>query len=143
MNCTTEFLAGIGLSPASLFQLAFSAFVGILFVQSGLDKVFNWKGEKDFYTQHFAKSILKGSVPVLMPVITLVELAAGLLCAIGFFQVLITGNTGFGTAGMLCAVAGLTMLFFGQRVAKDYKGAAVLVPYFLMAALGLFFFLNG
>ena len=140
MNCTTEFLAGIGLSPASLFQLAFSAFVGILFVQSGLDKVFNWKGEKDFYTQHFAKSILKGSVPVLMPVITLVELAAGLLCAIGFFQVLITGNTGFGTAGMLCAVAGLTMLFFGQRVAKDYKGAAVLVPYFLLCTAGLWVF---
>ena len=140
MNCTTEFLAGIGLSPASLLQLAFSAFVGILFVQSGLDKVFNWKSENDFYTKHFAKSILNGSVFLLLPVITLVELAAGLLSAAGFFQVLLTGNTGFGTAGMLCAVAGLTMLFFGQRVAKDYKGAAVLVPYFLLCAAGLWAF---
>jgi uncharacterized membrane protein YphA (DoxX/SURF4 family) len=143
MNSTATFLAHYGLTSDHLVQSAFAAFTAVLFVQSGLDKVFNWKGEKDFYTQHFAKSILKGLVPVLLPVITLVELAAGLLCAIGFFQVLITGNTGFGTAGMLCAVAGLTMLFFGQRVAKDYKGAAVLVPYFLMAALGLFFFLNG
>jgi hypothetical protein len=24
------------------------------------------------------------------------------------------------------------MLFFGQRVAKDYVGAAVLVPYFIL-----------
>jgi hypothetical protein len=26
----------------------------------------------------------------------------------------------------------LTALFFGQRIAKDYPGAAVLVPYFLL-----------
>lgn len=141
MNSTATFLAQFGLTSDHLVQLAFSAFVAVLFIQSGLDKVFNWKSEKDFYTKHFAKSILNGSVFLLMPVITLVELAAGLLSAAGFFQVLISGNTGFGTAGMLCAVAGLTMLFFGQRVAKDYKGAAVLVPYFLVAVLGLFFFL--
>ncbi len=140
MNSTTTCLAELGLSSASLLQLAFSAFTAVLFIQSGLDKVFNWKSEKDFYTQHFSKSILNGSVFLLMPVITLTELSAGLLAAAGFFQVLITGNTGFGTAGMLCAVAGLTMLFFGQRVAKDYKGAAVLVPYFLMAAAGLWVF---
>ena len=55
-------------------------------------------------------------------------------------QILFTGNNGLGTAGMLCAVTAITMLFFGQRVAKDYQGAAVLVPYFLMAGIGLFFF---
>ncbi|MBP8823656.1 MAG: DoxX family membrane protein [Flavobacteriales bacterium] len=140
MNCTTSCLAQLGLEPQQLLQLAFSAFIAVLFVQSGLDKVFNWKGEKEFYTKHFGKSILRSSVPLLLPVITLVELSAGLLCAIGFFQVLLTGNTGIGTAGMLCAVAGLTMLFFGQRVAKDYKGAAVLVPYFLLCAAGLWVF---
>lgn len=140
MNCTTECLAGLGVTPTHLLQLAFSAFVAILFMQSGLDKVFNWKSEKDFYTQHFSKSILKGSVFLLMPVITLVELSAGLLSAAGFFQVLFTGRTGIGTAGMLCACAALTMLFFGQRVAKDYKGAAVLVPYFLLCAAGLWAF---
>ena len=141
MNCTTSCLADLGLTPAHLMQLAFSAFAAVLFIQSGLDKVLNWTSEKNFYKEHFGKSILKGSVFLLMPVITLVELSAGLLSAAGFFQVLFTGNTGIGTLGMLCAVAGLTMLFFGQRVAKDYKGAAVLVPYFLMAAAGLWVFL--
>lgn len=141
MNCTASCLADLGLTPTHLMQLAFSAFAAVLFIQSGLDKVFNWTSEKNFYKAHFSKSILKGSVFLLMPVITLVELSAGLLSAAGFFQVLLTGNTGIGTLGMLCAVAGLTMLFFGQRVAKDYKGAAVLVPYFLMAAGGLYVFL--
>jgi len=28
--------------------------------------------------------------------------------------------------------ASITALFFGQRVAKDYPGAAVLVPYFVL-----------
>jgi hypothetical protein len=36
-------------------------------------------------------------------------------------------------AGAVIAAAALTALFFGQRVAKDYAGAATLVPYFLLA----------
>ncbi len=140
MNSTATYLAQYGLTSDHLLQLAFSAFVAVLFIQSGLDKVFNWKSEKDFYTKHFAKSILNGSVFLLMPVITLMELAAGLFSAAGFFQKLFSGNTGLGTLGMLLACAALTMLFFGQRVAKDYKGAAVLVPYFLLAAGGLWAF---
>lgn len=141
MNCTTDWLAEIGLTPAHLMQLAFSAFAAVLFLQSSLDKVFNWKSEKEYLTKQFSKSALNGSVPLLLPVITLVEFAAGLFSALGFGQVLFTGNAGLGTIGMLCAVAALTMLFFGQRMAKDYRGAAVLVPYFLMAAGGLYVFL--
>lgn len=141
MNCTATCLADLGLTPAHLMQLAFAAFAAVLFLQSSLDKLFNWKSEKEYYTTHFSKSILNGSVPLLMPVLTLAEFSAGLFSGLGFGQVLFTGNTGLGTVGMLCAVSALIMLFFGQRVAKDYKGAAVLVPYFLMAAGGLYFFL--
>jgi len=32
----------------------------------------------------------------------------------------------------------LTALFFGQRVAKDYPGAAILVPYFLLLIVMMF-----
>ena len=32
----------------------------------------------------------------------------------------------------LIGAASITALFFGQRVAKDYPGAAVLVPYFIL-----------
>jgi len=31
----------------------------------------------------------------------------------------------------------LIALFFGQRMAKDYAGAAVLVPYFLLALVAI------
>jgi hypothetical protein len=30
------------------------------------------------------------------------------------------------------------MLFFGQRLAKDYAGAGGLVPYFLVAVINLY-----
>ena len=141
MNCTASCLADLGLTPNHIMQLAFAAFAAVLFLQSSLDKLFNWKGQKEYLTKQFSKSPLNGSVPLLLPVITLVEFSAGLFSALGFGQVLLTGNAGLGTVGMLCAVSGITMLFFGQRMAKDYGGAAALVPYFLMVAGGLFFFL--
>ncbi len=141
MNCTASCLAGLGLTPAHVMQLAFAAFTAILFIQTSLDKLFNWKGQKEYLSEQFSKSLLNGSVPVLLPIITLVELSAGLLSALGFGQILLTGNSGFGAIGMLCAVSAITMLFFGQRMAKDYAGAASLVPYFLMTAAGLWFFL--
>ncbi len=127
-------------SPHTLLQLGFAAMVAILFLQSGLDKVFNWKGNKEWLTGHFAQSPLKGSVPLLLPVITLMELAAGVCSAAAFIAVLWGKVHFFGTAGMALGMAALTMLFFGQRVAKDYAGAASLVPYFLLCAAGLWVF---
>jgi hypothetical protein len=32
------------------------------------------------------------------------------------------------------------MLFFGQRLAKDYAGAAVLASYFLLVLFGLYLY---
>ena len=38
---------------------------------------------------------------------------------------------------MISAIS-LIALFFGQRMAKDYAGAAVLVPYFLLALSAIY-----
>jgi hypothetical protein len=43
-----------------------------------------------------------------------------------------TGSLGAIFIGSVIGAASLTALFFGQRIAKDYPGAAVLVPYFLL-----------
>ena len=139
-NTITTLLSSWGLTPAHLMQLAFAAVAAVLFLQSSLDKLFNWKDQKEYLTKQFSKSPLSGSVPLLLPVITLVEFSAGLFAALGFGQVLLTGNAGLGTVGMLFAVTAIIMLFFGQRMAKDYGGAAALVPYFLMTAGGLYVF---
>jgi hypothetical protein len=40
--------------------------------------------------------------------------------------------------GAVVGAINLTALFFGQRVAKDYVGAAALVPYFLLALSAIY-----
>ncbi len=134
-----DFVMGYG--AMGVLRMAFAAMLATLFLQSGLSKVFGWKGEKEFLTGHFAKSILKGTVPLLLPVITLIELAAGVCSAIGFFCVLFGCGNSIGLLGMLLGTKAIFLLFFGQRVAKDYAGAASLVPYFLLCAAGMWVFM--
>ena len=81
-------------------------------------------------------------MPLLLPVITVMELAAGSLSAIGHIMVHLDQGSGIGLLGMLIGTASLIMLFFGQRVAKDYAGAATLIPYFLMCAAGMWVFMS-
>ncbi len=135
-------LDSFGLDKIQVMRMAFSAMTAVLFLQSGLDKVFNWTGNKEWLTGHFSKSILKSTVPILFPVITLIELGAGLCSAIGFFCVLFGCNSSIGLLGMLLALKAIFLLFMGQRLAKDYAGAASLVPYFLLCAGGVWVFMG-
>lgn len=112
--------------------------MSILFIQSGLDKIFDWSGNLGWLNGHFSKTFLAPSVPALLAVITGMELTAGLLAAAGIVYFLIASTTILiFWAGAVAAVA-LLSLFFGQRIAKDYPGAAVIVPYFILSLLLLF-----
>jgi uncharacterized membrane protein YphA (DoxX/SURF4 family) len=107
-------------------------FVAILFIQSGLDKVFDWKGNVEWLTGHFSKTFLAGTVPMMLATITVMELATGFLAAAGIIYLLVTGSLAVIFWASVIGAAAITALFFGQRVAKDYPGAAVLVPYFIL-----------
>lgn len=119
----------------ALFAALFTA---ILFIQSGLDKVFDWKGNLEFLTAHFSKTFVAGTVPIMFATITVLEIATGAVAAGGFMKCLLTGDTTYIFAASVLGAGTLTALFFGQRIAKDYPGAAVLVPYFLLI-LGMMF----
>ena len=106
--------------------------VSILFIQSGLDKVFDWKGNLEWLNGHFSKTFLKGMVPLLLGTITLTELTTGILSALGIIYFLVAGSIAVIFCAAIVGAASITALFFGQRVAKDYPGAATLVPYFLL-----------
>lgn len=114
------------------------AFLAILFLQSGLDKVFNYKGNKEWLEGHFAKSPLKGAVGLLMPVITLLEVAAGALCAAGIVLILLGEGSQIALIGAQLATLSVLALFFGQRVAQDYEGAATLTTYFIICIITVF-----
>lgn len=121
-----------------ILQILVSAFLAILFLQSGIDKVVDRRGNREYLAQHFAKSPLAGTVGPMFAVITILEVSAGALSGVGCVSLILTHDPTVAFLGAV--VAGITMcaLFFGQRVAKDYAGAAVLVPYFLLALSGIY-----
>jgi diacylglycerol kinase len=121
-----------------LMQILASAFLAILFLQSGIDKVVDRRGNLEWLSGHFAKSPLGGIVPALLTVITILEVAAGVLSALGCVLVLVVRNSTVAFCGAVISAAAITALFFGQRIAKDYAGAAVLVPYFLLALVAIY-----
>ena len=124
----------------SLFfmQIFSVSFLAILFLQSGLEKVFDWKGNLEWLKGHFANSILVGVVPVLLAVITLVEVLAGVFSAIGSVNIIVGNGNFIAFIGAMFSALSLLMLFFGQRIAKDYAGAGGLVPYFILTLATLY-----
>lgn len=128
-------------SPAGaiyVLQALVSAFLAILFLQSSIDKIVDRRGNLTYLKGHFAKSPLAATVTPMVTVITILELTAGALSAIGCLLVIFTNNPVLAFYGAVVAAVTLTALFFGQRVAKDYVGAAVLVPYFLLSLSAIY-----
>ena len=121
-----------------LTQIFGSAFLSILFLQSGIDKVVDYRGNLEWLKGHFAKSPLAGVVAVLLTAITLLEVAAGALSAIGCITLIVSRETTIAFYGAVSSAVALIALFFGQRMAKDYAGAAVLVPYFLLTLITIY-----
>jgi hypothetical protein len=106
--------------------------IAILFIQSGLDKVFDWRGNLEWLTGHFSKTFLAKTVPPMLATITVMELATGFLSAAGIIYFLAASSLSLIFYASVLGAASIVALFFGQRVAKDYPGAAVLIPYFIL-----------
>lgn len=128
------------LDAISSARMIAAAFLAILFLQSGIDKITDWKGNLSWLSEHFKNSPLKNMVPVNLGIITVLELITGLISAIGLIKLILDGSTEFALIGAQLAGLSLAMLFFGQRVAKDYEGAATLISYgaFTLIAIVLF-----
>jgi hypothetical protein len=121
-----------------ILQILVSAFLAILFLQSGIDKVADRRGNHAYLDQHFAKSPLAGTVGAMFVVITILEVSAGALSGMGCVVLILTRDPTVAFLGAVVGAINLCALFFGQRAAKDYVGAAVLVPYFLLALSGIY-----
>ncbi len=121
-----------------LLQLLVSLFLAIPFLQSGIDKILNWKGNRDWLNGHFAKSPFAGMVSLLLFLLTILECAAGILSGIGFVVLIFSHNPAIAFYGAIVSAVAVTALFFGQRMAKEYAGAAILVPYFLVALAAIY-----
>jgi hypothetical protein len=119
-------------------QVLVAAFLAILFLQSSIDKIFDWRGNLEFVRGHFAKSPLARIVTPMFGLLAILELAAGILTALGCLLIVVQGDTTVALNGAFIAAIAITALFFGQRMAKDYAGAAILVPYFLLTLVAIY-----
>lgn len=121
-----------------LIQILASAFLAILFLQSGFDKIVDRRGNLEWLKGHFSKSPLAGMVPLMVTMITILEIAAGALSATGCVLIVFSRDSTVAFYGALVSAISIIALFFGQRMAKDYAGAAILVPYFLLALIAIY-----
>ena len=118
-------------------QSLIGLFLSIALLQSGFDKITDRMGNLEWLRGHFSDTPLRGLVPLLLNVVTVLEIFAGSCTLIGSFVNIVNGNNMLLTIGLLIAALNFLALFLGQRIAKDYEGAAVLVNYFILNILGL------
>lgn len=120
--------------PAEVLILLFLI---VTFLQSGIDKLIDWKGNLSFIKSHFKNSPLKNSVPLLLGIILIMEILASLLMIIGIYQLHTSGLKEMAILGVILSGLSLIFLLIGQRLAKDYAGAMTLAVYFIITIIGL------
>ena len=98
-----------------LMRIFASAFLAILFLQSGIDKVVDRQGNLEWLKGHFAKSPLAGLVPLMVAAITILEIGAGALSAIGCVLIIISRDSTIAFYGAVISAMSILALFFGQR----------------------------
>jgi hypothetical protein len=124
-----------------ILQVFGLAVMTILFLQSGIDKITDRKGNLEWLKGHFARSPFKNIVPLLLTVLTIQEVLTGLFCLAGIPLLFISCGSHIPVIGLTLGLTSFVSLFLGQRLAKDYAGAAGLVPYMIFNFLVLYSFL--
>jgi len=122
----------------NITEILILLFLSITFLQSGFDKVIDWKGNLGFLKDHFSKTFMKNTVPGMLLLITLLEIVAGGLSVIGVIELILNGVSKIALYGAIFSSLVLLMLLFGQRMAKDYAGALTITCYFIVAIFGVF-----
>ncbi len=118
-------------------ELLVLAFLSITFLQSGFDKITDWKGTISYIKSVFENTFLKNSVPLLLVIIVVSEIIGGLLCVAGMIQVYFYDSKTLGLLGAVICAKVLLALLFGQRVAKSYAGAMTIAVYFGVTLFGV------
>src|SRR5262249_24751026 len=95
-----------------LMQILIAALLAILFLQSCIDKIVDRRGNLEWLKGHFAKSPLARTVPALLTAITILEVAAGVLSALGCVLVLVTRDSMVAFRGAVISAVAIITLFF-------------------------------
>ena len=122
-------------NPIEIMQMLSAIFFSIVFFQSSIDKILDRKGNIEFFEEHFKTTLLNKILSPALSILTFLELIAAGICMFGLFYSLLYQNTDFIFYGLVTSGIVLLMLLFGQRIAKDYVGAADITIYFILCAI--------
>ena len=123
--------------PLVLCQILIAVFISIAFFQSGIDKIIDRTGNIEFFNVHFENTFLKSFTPFLLSILTILELIGSITLVYGIYYSFVMRTTLWIFYGFVVVAMTIIFLFAGQRIAKDYLGAADLVPYFILIMLGI------
>ncbi len=124
-------------SIIQICQILIGFFLGICMIQSGTDKILDWKGNYLWLKEHFSKSFLRSFVKPMLLIVLVLEIVSGILCLCGGLIGLFQNDTSLILTGLFLVSLNLIALFFGQRFSKDYAGASVIVNYFILTIIGI------
>ena len=128
------------MEPIIINIILILSFFSIVFIQSGLDKVFNKKENLSFLYELLGKVFSKSLILVAFYSITLLEVASGFLCLIGVLEIIVYGSSPLGYWGLIVGALALLILLFGQRMSHNYDGAKTITIYFILAVFGISLF---
>jgi hypothetical protein len=123
--------------PLVLCQILIAILMAITFLQSAIDKIVDRKGNLAFFESHFATSPFNGFTSLLLSILTMMELMGGLMLVYGIYYAFAERATLWIFYGFVLLALTIIALFTGQRLAKDYVGAADLIPYFILLMMGI------
>ncbi|HSP12778.1 MAG TPA: hypothetical protein VLO29_09645 [Salegentibacter sp.] len=122
----------------SITEVLILIFILITFLQSGIDKATDWKGNTGWLKEHFKETFMAGMVPLMVGIIMIAEIIAGIMALLGIIWILLYNDSSIAFYASVLAAITLLMLLFGQRVAKDYAGAFTITGYFVVVIFGVF-----
>jgi len=123
--------------PEKITFILVLAFFSIVFIQSGVDKVFDYKGNLSFLNDLLRGFFSRPLINLALISVAILELISGILCLIGIFDAIFNPSYFIGKLGLIIGSLALLVLLFGQRVAKNYEGAKTIAIYFILAMLGI------
>ena len=130
----------LNFNSIEIVQILSSIFFAIVFFQSGIDKIIDRKGNLNFFENHFKNTLFHKIYTHALTTLMLLELIAAILCAYGCIYSIVYKDTGFIFYGLLVTSFVLLSLLLGQRIAKDYIGAADITIYFIMCIISIMSF---
>ena len=119
----------------SLLKVFAGVLFSTLFLQSGFDKIIDFKGNRAWIASYFEKSPIRSFSNVLFMLLTITELAAGLASIFGTVSYMFVQTLWLLQTGIALSAIALLFVFVGQRVAKDYASAANTIAYIAAAML--------